>query len=432
MSFRFIATGDTIVTCPYTRDYDGYREMVEIIRSADVRMNNMENPLADGPCPVSSFSGRPWFRAPSSLLDEMADFGFNCYGFANNHALDYFYTGLESTIRAFEERGLPMAGAGRTLDEATRHCKVETPNGSLAMVAVTTSGDLSTQAGNPKGVIEGRPGVSMLRHSKRFFVTKEQMDVLMEIADQCDVNSRLKNRQKLGSVIVPEDRFPFGELEFEVGEPGRMTYPNANDMQRLERAVKAAVNDADHTVVYVHSHETKGASDFVPDIFAETFARSCIDWGAEAVVFSGTHQIKGVEIYRGKPIYYSIANFFFRAYDMDEYPYEWYDLYQMDPKLTVQEAENIRSKNGTRGLTVQPYAFRSIVPVIDWDDEGNITRIAVQPISLGFRDKESRGFPRPANEEDAAALLAQLKATCEPYGTEVSVSEDGLFEFKPA
>ena len=39
---------------------------------------------------------------------------------------------------------------------------------------------------------------------------------------------------------------------------------------------------------------------------------------------------------------------------------------------------------------------------------------------------------RFARETDAAALLAQLKATCEPYGTEVSVAEDGLFEFKPA
>ena len=51
---------------------------------------------------------------------------------------------------------------------------------------------------------------------------------------------------------------------------------------------------------------------------------------------------------------------------------------------------------------------------------------------LGCRDTAVELARRwGANEEDAAALLAQLKATCEPYGTEVSVSEDGLFEFKP-
>ena len=90
---KFIATGDTIVTCPYTRNYDGYRELADFIRTADVRMNNMESPLSEGPSPVSAFSGRPWMRGKPALLDEMADFGFNCYSFANNHSLDYFYDG---------------------------------------------------------------------------------------------------------------------------------------------------------------------------------------------------------------------------------------------------------------------------------------------------------------------------------------------------
>ena len=77
---KFIATGDTIVTCPYTRNYRGYKELAEFIRTFDVRMNNMENPLVDGPCETSAFSGIPWMAAPTSLLDEMADFGFNCHG----------------------------------------------------------------------------------------------------------------------------------------------------------------------------------------------------------------------------------------------------------------------------------------------------------------------------------------------------------------
>ena len=432
MSLKFIATGDTIVTCPYTRDYEGYDEMVAYIRSADVRMNNMENPLADGPCPVSAFSGRPWMRAPTTLLDEMADFGFNCFGFANNHNLDYWYTGLASTLEAFRSRGLPVAGAGEDLATATRHCKTETPNGSVALVAVTTTSDLSAQAGDPRGQITGRPGVSMLRHTIKFRVTEEQMAVLQQIADDSKVNSRLKNRLKLGSVVVKEGSFPFGSMNFEVGEPCRMTIPDPYDMERMEAAVKAAVSDADHTVVYIHSHETKGDSDFEPDYFVEEFSRAAIDWGADAVVCSGTHQIKGVEIYKGCPIYYSIANFFFRPFDMEDYPWEWYELYNMDKSLTPQEGERLRTKNFTRGLVTQPYAFRSISPMIEWDDEGKAVKIAAMPISLGFHDKESRGFPRPATKEDSDALFEQLQRTCAPYGTTVTVDEDGMFIFSKA
>ncbi len=109
MSLTFAATGDTIITCPYTRNYEGYEALVAWLKQADVRMNNMETPLADGPCPVSAFSGRPWMRGKTALLDELADFGFNCYSFANNHGLDYFYPGLLSTLEAFESRGLAYA-----------------------------------------------------------------------------------------------------------------------------------------------------------------------------------------------------------------------------------------------------------------------------------------------------------------------------------
>ena len=54
---RFIATGDTIVTEFYTRNYEGYQALCDFIRTADVRFNNMETPLVDKWCTVSSFSG---------------------------------------------------------------------------------------------------------------------------------------------------------------------------------------------------------------------------------------------------------------------------------------------------------------------------------------------------------------------------------------
>ena len=428
---RLIATGDTIVTCPYTRNYDGYEELAALIRKGDVRMNNMESPLSEGPSPVSFMSGRPWMRSAPTLLDDLADFGFNCYSFANNHSLDYFYDGLLSTLRAFEERGLPYAGAGKSLQDASRACRTETPAGVLSMVAVNTTGELCTQAGDAKGTILPRPGVNFLRHRLRFAVTEEQMRALREIADDAKINSRLKNRVKLGSVTLDEKTFPFGDMEFTVGEPGRMTEPDPYDLERLEAAVRAAAASGGRTVVYVHSHESKGDSDAEPDFFVEAFARKAVEWGADAVLGSGTHQVKGVEIYQGKPIFYSMGNFIFRPFDMPEYPNEWYELYRMDKSLTPYEAERIRTKNGTRGLVTQPYCYRSIAPLIEWDDEGNVTKIAAIPLSLGFDDpEESRGFPRIADQKDADALCEQLRHLSEPYGTTVSLDEKLFLRFE--
>ena len=430
---KLIASGDTIVTCPYTRDYAGYEELAAVFQRADVRMNNMESPLLTGPCAVSAFSGRPWIHADPSLLDELSDFDFNCYSFANNHSLDYFYSGLLSTLEAFGERKLPFAGAGRSLCEASGHLKVETPSGSLSMIAVTTTGETSAIAGDPRGEILPRPGVNMLRHRLRFSVTEAQMKALQEIAEDSEINSRLKNRLKLGSVVLQEDIFPFGDMAFTVGQPGRMTEPDENDMARLEKAVRAAVKDADRTVVYVHSHESKGRSDAEPDFFVETFARACIDWGADAVLGSGTHQVKGVEIYRGKPIFYCMGNFFFRPFDMPEYPNEWYELYHMDPSLSPREAEMRRTKNHTIGLVTQAYCYRAIAPWIEWDEGEEPVKIAAVPLGLGFSDPEaSRGFPRIAGPEETEALYEQLTTLCAPYGTKVRKDENGLLLFTKA
>jgi poly-gamma-glutamate synthesis protein (capsule biosynthesis protein) len=80
-------------------------------------------------------------------------------------------------------------------------------------------------------------------------------------------------------------------------------------MERMHKAIEEAAKAADYVVVCFHSHEIKGALDEEPDYFIEEFAHACIEWGATAVAGSGTHQIKAVELYKGKPIFYSIANF---------------------------------------------------------------------------------------------------------------------------
>ncbi len=42
------------------------------------------------------------------------------------------------------------------------------------------------------------------------------------------------------------------------------------------------------------------------------FAHEAIDAGADLVVGHGSHTVLGIEIYRGRPIFYGLGNFFFQ------------------------------------------------------------------------------------------------------------------------
>ncbi len=426
----FCATGDTILTKPLDRNYPGFEELCSFLKKADVRMNNMEIVLADYDCCASTYCGTPWLCTSPEALDELRAFGFDCYSIANNHTLDYFYTGLRSTLEAFRTRGIPCSGAGESLDEATRACKVRTAKGMLALLALTTTSDDSARAGEAMGPFPARPGVSKLRHSERYYVSEEEMRALQKIAEDTAINGRADNSRAGGYLPTKPGVFFFGASEFSIGKPGKKSVPNGADMERYEKAVRAAAGESDHTIVYVHTHEIPAMSDDEPDLFVETFAHACIDWGADALICSGTHQVKGVEFYSGKPIFYSIANFIFQLDGSKYYPAEWYDRFGIDRSLDARAGEYVRSRGGTIGLETESYCYRSIAPVLEWDDRGNLIRVAAKPLGLGFDGPaECKGLPRFANEAESALLLEAIRRLSLPYGTEVEMGEDGMMVF---
>lgn len=99
---------------------------------------------------------------------------------------------------------------------------------------------------------------------------------------------------------APKGRFEFGGILFEESEnEGRFSFADPRDVARTVEAIKDALLTMDYVVVMVHSHEVKCASDEEADYFLEEFAHACIEAGASAVIGSGTHQLKAVELYQG-------------------------------------------------------------------------------------------------------------------------------------
>ena len=88
---NFTASGDSLIVKHIPQGYPGFDKVKEFLYRGDARITNLETTLTDGNCFASSFSGGTWVTAPEEVLDDLREYGFNMYGWANNHTMDYSY-----------------------------------------------------------------------------------------------------------------------------------------------------------------------------------------------------------------------------------------------------------------------------------------------------------------------------------------------------
>ena len=73
-------------------------------------------------------------------------------------------------------------------------------------------------------------------------------------------------------------------------------------------AIRDAKDNADFVVAYVHWGVERNN---FPENYQKVFARNYIDAGADAVIGCHPHVMQGLQFYKGKPIAYSLGNFWF-------------------------------------------------------------------------------------------------------------------------
>lgn len=105
------------------------------------------------------------------------------------------------------------------------------------------------------------------------------------------------------------DSNSFTEYSYDVmpyakeSSPGYSAYDSEDAKKQLGEH-----NDSDLKVVYLHfGHEYNHA----PDDVQEGIAHELIDYGADVVIGNHPHVAQGIEMYKGKPIFYSVGNFVF-------------------------------------------------------------------------------------------------------------------------
>src|SRR5204863_9437385 len=94
-----------------------------------------------------------------------------------------------------------------------------------------------------------------------------------------------------------------------------------SDIEDNLRWIREARRQADWVIFHFHNHEYAQSSLVVaqtqtelddPADFMRAFARMAIDAGADIIVGHGSHTPLGIELYKGKPIFYSLGSLIFQ------------------------------------------------------------------------------------------------------------------------
>ena len=255
----FLGAGD----CgPVHGPKDGYpiERYTELVRptlaAVDLRFGNCERQYSSRKLQAGL---TPHGCQPPEMMQIFTDCGFDAVTVANNHMYDYGPDPLLDTRALLLEKGIQVTGAGKNLAEARQPAIVERGGikvGFLGYCSVIPHGG---EAGPAK------IGIAPLRFKTYY-----------------------------------EPRGLYAPLRVR-------TEPDAQDMKMIVEDVAALRRQVDIVMVAFHWGVI-----WEPRIVADyqvAAAHACIDAGADLIMGHHAHLPKGIEIYKGKAIFYSLSNF---------------------------------------------------------------------------------------------------------------------------
>jgi poly-gamma-glutamate capsule biosynthesis protein CapA/YwtB (metallophosphatase superfamily) len=408
--FTLALMGDAIIT----RRLTPYREpeflrMIDLIRNADAAFANLEMLFHDYEAWPMHESGGTYMRAEPALVKELVWAGIDLVSMANNHTGDYSSEAHRLTRKYAESAGLVTAGTGENLFEAREARFLEANDGRVALISVASTFPPHSAAGKPRGAVRGRPGLNPLRFEQVRMVERAAFEKLRTTLREIGQNVPAQGERMnvFGTAVVAGDT------------TGSRTTPNAEDMAEIGAVVKSASRLADIVIVTIHAHESGRGGNSVPADFLPIFARAMVDAGADVFVGHGPHVLRGIEIYKGKPIFYSLGDFIFQNETLLRLPAENYATYRLGDTAQVADFNAARYSNDTRGFPVQREIWESVVALPTWKGD-QLESIELHPITLGFGKPQAvRGRPMLADKVLGKKIIDDLIARSKPFGTTI-------------
>lgn len=251
------ATGDLVLERTDTTEL--FESVSAVLSQADVAIGHLEVPHTDAT--ISMSTDVPALPAPPRALDGVAAAGFHVLTLAGNHVFDFGGEGIADTRAHCIARGMAVTGAGANLDEAWEPAVVEHDGRRIVVLSVNCVGPRESWAGSNK---PGCAYVEVVTHYE----------------------SRGANPG---------------------GPPRIYTFVEPRSLRRLSDEIGRHAASGTSVIVALHKglvHQPIDLADYEREV-----SHAAIDAGATTVIGHHAHIFKGIEVYRGRPIFHGLGNF---------------------------------------------------------------------------------------------------------------------------
>lgn len=437
--FEIALTGDSMPT----QSLHGYDEpeflnLLKILRSADVAFTNLETTVRNWDQGYHDLSQGTLMTTPPALLKDLKWAGIDIVSCANNHAHDYGQEGLLATLQHLDDVGLPSSGSGQDLEAARAPAYIETHAGRVALISATSMFKAWQKASLSSDAVMGRPGISTLAYEYSYTVDQEAFAALTRLDSALGFDI-LRERRRQGFFSdnevskITEESIEFVGGNFTVGDKfGLTTIPNAADLEAVCATITEARHNADWVIFSFHSHELGGTKFLsadhetevdAPAEFVHATAHAAINSGADIVAGHGPHFPLGIEVYKGKPIFYSCGNLIFQNESVSRIPREALARFNLPEDAPPEAFQEARTNNGRKGFPSHERFWESYIATCQY--HGNfLERIEIHPIELGHEmPRGERGRPRLARGTQASKILDWIDNMSRQYGTKMNHQE---------
>jgi hypothetical protein len=246
----FVGVGDILIDRKEPETI--FRHVSPILSSADVAFANPEKGYLIRGHGTNSDPGN---------IPPLISAGFDVVSMANNHTLDWGVENLLDSMERLKKAGLPYVGAGKNLAEARQPVILERKGTKLGFLAYSCV--------HPKGyeAEENKPGLAPVR----IWTIYEQVD-------------------------------------YQPGTPPRIvTMPYKEDLAAMIEDIKNLKTLVDVVIVSIH-----WGLHIIPRVipmYCPDIGHAAIDAGADLILGTHPHILKGIEMYKDKAIFYSTGNF---------------------------------------------------------------------------------------------------------------------------